>query len=29
MKNVRVLKGGLGGWVREGFPTEPVAEPVT
>jgi 3-mercaptopyruvate sulfurtransferase SseA len=27
MKNVWVLKGGLGGWLRAGYSTEPASTP--
>ncbi len=27
MTHVWVLKGGLGGWLRSGYPTEPVEAP--
>jgi 3-mercaptopyruvate sulfurtransferase SseA len=29
MKNVRVLKGGLGGWIHAGYPTDPIVAPTS
>jgi len=29
MKNVWVLKGGLGGWIHAGYPTDPILAPTS